>query len=136
MAKISKYFTVEEVQCRCGKCKIPKDVMSNLVKLTAEMDVLREKIGKPIYLSCAYRCLEHNRKIGSEDTSQHVKGLACDFYVKGMTEEEMFKFASNLSANDAGKKRSLTKFNGVGYYPNRNFCHVDIRPKKVITWRG
>lgn len=28
--------------------------------------------------SCAYRCMKHNREVGSEDTSQHPLGLAID----------------------------------------------------------
>jgi len=32
----------------------------------------------PIIISCAYRCIAHNRKLGSKDNSFHVKGLAVD----------------------------------------------------------
>ncbi len=42
------------------------------------LEPLRQAYGKAIHISSGYRCLELNRAIGSKDTSQHIKGEACD----------------------------------------------------------
>lgn len=141
MSKISKYFTLEEMNCKCKNCKNKKPpilVMNNLLLLGKELDKLREKVGKPMIVDSAYRCPTHNKEVGGVDNSTHTKGLACDWHVFNMTEEDMFRYASLLEPEQAGVKKPKWIFSGVGYYPNRNFCHVDISKssKRPATWKG
>lgn len=47
-------------------------------------------------VTSGYRCLALNRAIGSKDTSDHVKALACDFTIAG---PRVFAVAGLLAAN-------------------------------------
>ena len=50
------------------------------LKYTAsQLDKVRELLGKHVNVSSGYRCLQVNRRLGSKDTSQHLKGEAVDF---------------------------------------------------------
>ncbi|MCP5015850.1 MAG: serine/threonine protein kinase, partial [Ketobacter sp.] len=71
--KISEYFTRDEVACKCG-CGL--DTMdAETLRLADECRVF---VRHPIKPSSGARCLDHNRAIGSSDTSQHVKCRAMD----------------------------------------------------------
>jgi len=114
--KVSEYFSDYEVQCygeeqgTCG-CGGSYPVDARLLRL---LDKFRERVGKPVYLSCAFRCRAHNKAIGSGDGSQHPLGLAADITrMPGMSIEEMVKLALDIG------------FDGVGYYDWG--IHVDVR---------
>lgn len=47
--------------------------------LASGMQRVRNLLGVPVQITSGYRCLELNRAIGSDDTSQHPLGLAADF---------------------------------------------------------
>jgi zinc D-Ala-D-Ala carboxypeptidase len=58
----------------------PPEVMPALLKTAQGMEAVRVRLGgAPITVTSGYRSLALNRVIGSRDTSQHVKGEACDF---------------------------------------------------------
>lgn len=63
----------------------PADVLVNLKKLCETLEKFRAIIGLPINVSSGYRCLKLNTAIGSDPTSAHVKGLAVDINVEGIT---------------------------------------------------
>lgn len=50
---------------------------------------IRNKIKKPMIITSGFRCKEVNEKVGSSDKSQHMKGQAVDFVIKGMTPEQI-----------------------------------------------
>ena len=111
----SKYFSEAETQCHCG-CGGNK-VNPLLLEM---LDKLREMIGGPIYLSCAYRCPEHNAEIpGSVPNSQHVLGNAADVLVPDYphchTVEQLAWYAEQCG------------FDGIGMYYDDEFVHVDVR---------
>lgn len=56
-----------------------QDILINLNFTASKMQEIRNLLGEPIRISSAYRCLDLNRALGSKDTSQHIKGQACDF---------------------------------------------------------
>jgi uncharacterized protein YcbK (DUF882 family) len=55
--------------------------------------------------------------------SPHTSGLACDFRVEGVTNETVRDYLRNTFAKV-----------GVGYYPNSDFVHLDVRPKRSAYW--
>lgn len=122
--KLSKNFSGKEFTCKGTKCgcttqRISKQVIDNLQQL-------RDDFG-PIEITSGYRCIEHNRSIGSKDTSTHVKGTGVDFRPNGF----------NLRINkefDLKVLRDMAKklFNGIGVHPR--FIHGDTRVKKA-EWR-
>jgi len=114
---MAKYFSEKEFACKCcGKININP-------LLIEKLDKLRSIYGNPIYVSCGYRCPDHNREVGGVENSQHTLGNAADIYVDG-NYEEFFRLVLDSCL-----------FNGVGYYPNELFVHVDIRGGKPNEYR-
>ena len=89
MKKI-KYFSLSEflnsaTAKRLGIDNTPSfDVVDNLNKLADYLDVIREKVGKPILISSGFRCPVLNKAVGGVSNSQHQKGLAADLICADM----------------------------------------------------
>ena len=110
--KLSANFSVKEFECKCGKCH---ETLINLDHVQ-QLQQLRDNLGRSISITSAYRCLEHNTKIGGEKNSQHMKGNATDIVIKGISPDEVA---------DASEKL----FDGIGRYDT--FTHLDSRGKKA-----
>ena len=67
-------------------------------------------------INSGIRCLDHNRSIGSRDTSSHIKCVAADISCKGM--EDRHKLVSIL----------LKYFKRIGVH--KEFIHVDVDNEK------
>ena len=88
-----KYFTIKEL-CHSNSAAERKidntptaEVIHNLTTLVNNvLDPLREKYGKPIYVSSGYRSLLLNRSVKGATSSQHRLGEAVDITV-GTKEE-------------------------------------------------
>ena len=94
--QISKHFSLEELTrsdtaVRFGIDNEPgSEEIENLVRVCDMiLEPVRHRYDTPILPSSGYRCLELNRKIGSSDKSQHTKGQAVDFEVKGIPNMEI-----------------------------------------------
>lgn len=111
----SKNFKVREF-----KCKGTDDVLIDHELLTY-LQTIRNHFGKPLVITSAYRTPSHNKTVGGTSTSQHLKGKACDFYISGVDEQEIYNYCDKLIGNNGG----------VGLYPNRNFIHIDTRGTKA-----
>ena len=120
------YFKVEEFNSKDG-AKMPSDVLVNINKLIASLNVVRASIGKPIKINSGYRSPSHNKKVGGAKNSQHTKGKAADFKVKGMRPIDVYKTVENLM--DSGQIAA----GGIGLY--KSWVHYDIRGTKA-TWKG
>lgn len=120
--QLTSNFHLSEFQCKCG-CTMPNPVFKNIQKLAQQLQVLRNDLNKPIKINSAYRCLDHNRSIGSKDTSQHIKGKASDIVVKDMHPDNVYlKIRSKIN------KSEMTQ-GGLGRY--NTFTHYDIRGTKA-----
>lgn len=95
-------------------------ILDNLTQLANRLQVIRDLLGKPIIITSGYRTPEHNKAVGGEPNSFHLKGMAADIVVPGMSAKEVQNFLKNWSG-------------GLGSYAN--FTHVDIRPTKA-RWNG
>jgi len=120
--KLSEKQIVFEFECKDGS-DMPVSVYNNVLELAKNLQVIRDEVSKPIKLTNAYRSLEHNRMIGSKDTSQHVKGNAADIKVKGVEPKDVYNIISNLIDKGAIKQ------GGLGLY--NTFVHYDIRGYKA-----
>ena len=122
MTKLTEHFTKEEFDCQC-KCGNGDIVISE--NLVNELECVRVHYGKPMRINSGIRCLSHNRKIGSRDTSSHIKGLAVD-----------------ISCRDMGTRLELVKhllrdgeFTRIGFH--REFIHVDVdydKPRGIFLY--
>lgn len=110
----------EDFACKCG-CKENK-----INPYVVDFVEWLEGKGYPVLISSAYRCENHNRKVGGVKGSAHEKGCAVDIVVKG----SRHRFCLIGDALDYGIRRI-----GIG----KTFIHFDIdttKPKKVMFLYG
>ena len=123
MKKI-KYFSLSEflnsaTAKRLRIDNIPSfEVVDNLNKLADYLDVIREKVGKPILISSGFRCPVLNKAVGGVSNSQHQKGLAADLICSDM--ESLEKVLIETGGFD-----QLIKEHRKGF-PNSFWFHVSV----------
>ena len=116
----SKYFSDAELMCHGrdqGDCDCGEDTAQEVSSLLLEkLDQLRENVGGPLSLSCAYRCPSHNAAVGGVSNSQHVQGTAADVICpEWLTMPEFLWYCQQVG------------FDALGYYVNDQFIHCDVR---------
>jgi zinc D-Ala-D-Ala carboxypeptidase len=86
MIMLSPHFTLAEFTDSQTAARLgidntpPADILPALYRTAQGMEAVRVRLGgAPVLISSGYRCIELNRALGSKDTSQHVRGEACDF---------------------------------------------------------
>jgi uncharacterized protein YcbK (DUF882 family) len=122
MSKITNNFSLQEFNSKCGR-EIPDNVLPNIIQLAKNLQVLRDSLGKTISITSGYRSPQHNKKIGGAKDSQHIKGMAADIKVSGMTPKEVALVIEGLI--ESGKMKQ----GGIGIYPS--WIHYDIRGTKA-----
>jgi uncharacterized protein YcbK (DUF882 family) len=106
--RLSKNFKLSEFACRDGSPEILLDM-----DLVQRLQKLRDQIGKAIHINSGYRNPNYNKKIGGAPRSYHMRGMAADIRVDGMSTTEL------------ARQAKIAGFDGVGIY--RDFVHVDVR---------
>jgi uncharacterized protein YcbK (DUF882 family) len=91
------------------------------------LQAIRDAIGKPIIINSGYRSPEHNKKVGGAVNSFHVKGMAVDFRVNGMSQQDLFNKVEELIKSGAIIQ------GGLGLYSS--WVHYDIRGIKA-RWKN
>lgn len=80
-----KYFTPDEIRCKCGGkyCDgFPHEMQPLVMQI---LDRARAWTGQPIVIVSGLRCEEWNRIQGGVSNSQHMFGEAVDVYFYGKT---------------------------------------------------
>lgn len=111
--QIAKYFKVKEFACKDGS---PVVFIDDYLYNT--LDILRRKIKKPIIITSGYRTPEWNRKCGGAKYSYHMRGMAADIRVEGMSAKQL---ANELDA-------IIPEECGIIVY--NNWVHFDVRTGK------
>lgn len=88
MKKVSEHFSITEFRCNCG-CK-QTIIQPELVTM---LEMIREKLGRPVIIHCINRCIKHNEAVGGVSTSLHIPGKAADFHVRGMKIKDLHEWA-------------------------------------------
>ncbi len=83
----------------------------------------QELYGQYIFVTSAYRSIEHNREVGGAPNSYHISGEAIDIR---MPESSMQLAKLVWALCQAG-------FHGIGCY--KDHVHADVRVKPTF-WRG
>lgn len=131
MGDLTSNISRHEVACKCG-CGQDTIDFETLTVVQGCVNFFRELEGRPVFIiiTSANRCLEYNRKVGSKDTSQHVKGRAIDFVLYTLTP---------TSRNYIKPSRVYEFLNvryegnyGVGNYDN--FTHLDTKAGPARRW--
>ena len=116
--QLSKHFSKKEFDCQCG-CGTGT---INAI-LVQKLELVRQEYGKPMRINSGIRCLEHNRSIGSKDTSSHIKCVAADVGCTDMTaRHELLQIL-------------LKYFKRTGVH--KQFIHVDVdsdKPSGVFVY--
>lgn len=122
--QITKNFNSKEFACKDGT-QVPKSLHLNMVALAQNLQIIRDKIGKPIIINSGYRTPIYNKKISGSPKSQHLTASASDIRVVGMSSEALHRVILDLI------KEGKIHNGGLGLY--NTFVHYDIR-KTPTRW--
>lgn len=117
-ARVSKYFTVQEVT-NGDRRRIPSsdDIKQNIFHLASELDKVREAWGSPIIVTSWYRPPAINRAVGGVSNSQHISGKAVDIKPSN---GKLYEFQDWLDKIGWQNK-------ALGYGAKKGFVHLDLR---------
>jgi uncharacterized protein YcbK (DUF882 family) len=110
MGAKGQYFKADELRCKCG---CGKNGMKQ--ETVDKLDRLRQALGRPIFINSAYRCPEHNKKIGATQT--HATGQAVDIRCSYIDAFEIVGLAEIYGFTGIGVKQK-------GHVTGR-FIHLD-----------
>jgi uncharacterized protein YcbK (DUF882 family) len=124
---LSSNFSVDEFESKDGT-RMNAGVKKNILELIKHMEVIRAACGnQPIKITSGYRSSKHNAAVGGSKTSEHVKGRAADFTVKGKTPKQVYDIIEELI------NRGAIPAGGLGLY--KRWVHYDFRGVNV-RWKG
>lgn len=106
--RISKNFLLSEFQSHDTK------EVKIYPELIVRLELLRERIKKPIIITSGYRTPEQNTKVGGHPRSKHMEGKAADIIVKGVKLDKIHDHSWKVG------------FKKVIMYEKKNFLHVNI----------
>lgn len=136
--QLTKNFNLEEFYAsdtakahKIDNTPTPEAIV-NITRLVDNcMQKIRDNLGMPVTITSGFRCVKLNLAIGSASTSQHPKGQAADFTVKGYTVAQIVEWCRkdlvfdqlinekdewvHISFNIANNRREVLKFDGRTY---------------------
>ena len=112
-AKIARHFKVKEFACKDGSPIVfIDDYLYNI------LDILRHDLKKPVIITSGYRTPEWNKKCGGAKYSYHMRGMAADIRVDGMSPKEVAKKLDEIVPD------------GCGIIVYKTWVHFDVRTGK------
>lgn len=111
--KLTRYFKVREFACRNGSQVVFIDDY-----LYSVLDILRRKLGKPVIITSGYRTPEWNEKCNGAKYSYHMRGMAADIRVDGISPKELANKLDEIVPDECG----------IIVY--KNWVHFDVRTGK------
>ena len=113
--QLTRHFKVKEFACKDGSQVIFIDEY-----LYTILDILREKLGKPVIITSGYRTPEWNKKCNGAKYSYHMRGMAADIKVDGISAKELAKKLNEIVPAECG----------CGIITYENWVHFDVRTGK------
>ena len=113
MGDISTHFNRKEFACKCG-CGF-NAVDKELLEVIEDV---RTYFDKPLIINSANRCETHNAKEKGSKNSQHLKGMAADIRINGVSPNSVATYLLNKYPDKYG----------IGMY--NTFTHIDVRANK------
>ncbi len=110
-----KYFSLNELKCKCGKCgSTGLEMKTGFMQC---LSMLRAKLDFPFIITSAYRCPEHNNAISKTGkTGPHTTGMAIDIGVRGDKALQLIKEAILIGMTGIG----------VNQKGDHRFIHLDM----------
>ena len=109
--KVSRNFTLGEYASKDGH-----NIVLIHPSLMLGTQALRDHTRRKVFFNSAYRSPAHNKAIGGATNSLHVKGMAADIVIDGMTPIEVASLAHDIGLG------------GIKAYPT--FTHIDVGVKR------
>ena len=111
--QLAKYFKVKEFACKDGSPVVfIDDYLYNV------LDILRNKLEKPVIITSGYRTPEWNTKYGGAKYSYHMRGMAEDIRVNGRSAKEIANELNAIVPDECG----------IIVY--KSWVHFDVRTSK------
>ena len=95
--KVGKHFKVREFACKDGSQVVFIDDY-----LVSILDILRNQVEKPVYINSGYRTPEWNKKCNGAKYSYHMRGMAADIRVEGMTAKQVANKLNEIIPDECG----------------------------------
>lgn len=111
--QLGKYFKVKEFACKDLSPIVFIDEY-----LWTTLSILRTRIGKPVIITSGYRTPTRNKEVGGAKYSYHMRGMAADIRVDGMTAKELANKLDKIVPDECG----------IIVY--KNWVHFDVRKAK------
>lgn len=112
-AKLTKHFKVKEFACKDGSPVVFIDE-----HLYTVLDILRNKLRKPVIITSGYRTPEWNKKCNGAKYSYHIRGMAADIRVDGISAKELANKLNEIVPDECG----------IIVY--KSWVHFDVRTSK------
>ena len=111
--QITKHFKVKEFACKDGSPVVfIDDYLYNI------LEILRNKLDKPVIITSGYRTPEWNEKCGGAKYSYHMCGMAADIRVNGISPKELANKLNEIVPDKCG----------IIVY--KSWVHFDVRHNK------
>lgn len=121
MNNMSKHFDLSEFDSPDGVLYPRGWIAPRLIPLVKDLETIRESMGAyPYKTTSGYRSYEHNKDVGGNPDSLHLRGLAHDGYIVGKTKEELYDRICYLI------EHNIIRDGGVGLYDGH--VHYDHGP--------
>lgn len=88
-------------------------------RLRLLLSTVRRHYGRPVVISSGCRSRKHNRRIGGAKRSMHLRCMAADIKVSGVSKSRLRRYLTRLSGRG-----------GVGTYCGRSIVHLDVGPRR------
>lgn len=111
--KIGQHFKVREFACKDGSQIVFIDDI-----LVCILDILRNQIEKPVIITSGYRTPTQNEKTGGAKYSYHMRGMAADIKVNGITPRQLALKLNTIVPDECG----------IIVY--KSWVHFDVRKTK------
>lgn len=111
--QLARHFKVKEFACKDGSPVVFID--ENLYTV---LDILRHKLGKPVIITSGYRTPEWNKKCNGAKYSYHMRGMAADIRVDGVSPKELAQKINSIVPDECG----------IIVY--KSWVHFDVRNSK------
>lgn len=103
----------------------PAEVLPRLHYVALWLQQLRDELGEPVIVSSGYRSSEVNEAVGGSPSSDHLTGLAADFYCPHRSAAEVYRIIQTLP---------WAHYDQLILYPGH--VHVGLgAPMRGMAWR-
>ena len=85
---------------------------------------IRDYIKKPMIITSGYRNKEVNKLVNGKENSQHLKGQAVDFYIKGLSIKNTIELIKKSGVEFDQLINEYDKWVHISFVKNKNRCEI------------